>query len=176
MGILVIVDYVWNKISNSRDKNLSTWFYVDEFHLLLNDPLTAAYSTKMWKELRKWGGKPTGITQNVTDVLLSHQVENILKNSAFIVLLGQAAGDREILAERLGISPQQMEYITDTGVGEVLFITLTNISTERLFRLKMNFLKTASYTSLCQQVMTMINSGVFKFAIGEFSKEVISWQ
>lgn len=120
MGILVIVDYVWNKISNSRDKNLSTWFYVDEFHLLLNDPLTAAYSTKMWKELRKWGGKPTGITQNVTDVLLSHQVENILKNSAFIVLLGQAAGDREILAERLGISPQQMEYITDTGVGEGL--------------------------------------------------------
>lgn len=120
MGILVIVDYVWNKISNSRDKNLSTWFYIDEFHLLLNDPLTAAYSTKMWKELRKWGGKPTGITQNVTDVLLSHQVENILKNSAFIVLLGQAAGDREILAERLGISPQQMEYITDTGVGEGL--------------------------------------------------------
>ena len=120
MGILVIVDYVWNKISNSRDRNLSTWFYVDEFHLLLNDPLTAAYSTKMWKELRKWGGKPTGITQNVTDVLLSHQVENILKNSAFIVLLGQAAGDREILAERLGISPQQMEYITDTGVGEGL--------------------------------------------------------
>lgn len=120
MGILVIVDYVWNKISNSRDKNLSTWFYVDEFHLLLNDPLTAAYSTKMWKELRKWSGKPTGITQNVTDVLLSHQVENILKNSAFIVLLGQAAGDREILAERLGISPQQMEYITDTGVGEGL--------------------------------------------------------
>lgn len=120
MGILVIVDYVWNKISNSRDRNLSTWFYVDEFHLLLNDPLTAAYSTKMWKELRKWGGKPTGITQNVTDVLLSHQVENILKNSAFIILLGQAAGDREILAERLGISPQQMEYITDTGVGEGL--------------------------------------------------------
>lgn len=120
MGILVIVDYVWNKISKNRDGNLSTWFYVDEFHLLLNDPLTAAYSTKMWKELRKWKGNPTGITQNVTDVLLSHQIENILKNSAFIVLLGQAAGDREILAERLGISPQQMEYITNTGVGEGL--------------------------------------------------------
>ena len=88
--------------------------------MLLNDPLTAAYSNENVERAEKWGGKPTGITQNVTDVLLSHQVENILKNSAFIVLLGQAAGDREILAERLGISPQQMEYITDTGVGEGL--------------------------------------------------------
>ena len=138
MGILVIVDYVWNKISNSRDKNLSTWFYVDEFHLLLNDPLTAAYSTKMWKELRKWGGKPTGITQNVTDVLLSHQVENILKNSAFIVLLGQAAGDREI------------------------------------FRLKTVSLPILKYIRLFLQVLK--NAAIFKFAIGEFSKEVISWQ
>lgn len=120
MGILVIMDYVWNKVSQGRDEKQYTYFYIDEFHLILRDELTAEYSVDMWKRFRKWYALPTGITQNVTDILLSPQIENILKNSAFITLLGQAAGDREIIAERLDISPQEMEYITDTGCGEGL--------------------------------------------------------
>ena len=120
MGILVIVDYVWNKVSENKAKNLSTWFYVDEFHLILANPLTAAYTVDMWKRFRKWSALPTGITQNVTDVFASPKAENIVKNSAFVTLLGQAAGDREIVAQRLGISPQQMEYITGTSTGEGL--------------------------------------------------------
>ena len=120
MGILVIVDYVWNKVSENKAKNLSTWFYVDEFHLILANPLTAAYTVDMWKRFRKWSALPTGITQNVTDVFASPKAENIFKNSAFVTLLGQAAGDREIVAQRLGISPQQMEYITGTSTGEGL--------------------------------------------------------
>lgn len=120
MGMLVIMDYVWNKVSQGRTDKKHTHFYVDEFHLLLRDDLTAEYSVNMWKRFRKYHALPTGITQNVTDILLSPEVENILKNSAFITLLGQASGDREIIAERLGISPQEMEYITDTGCGEGL--------------------------------------------------------
>lgn len=120
MGILAIIDHVWNRVSQGRDEKRYTYFYIDEFHLILRDELTAEYSVDMWKRFRKWLALPTGITQNVTDILLSPQIENILKNSAFITLLGQAAGDRELVAERLNISPQEMEYITDTGVGEGL--------------------------------------------------------
>ena len=120
MGILAIIDHVWNMVSQGRDEKKHTYFYIDEFHLVLHDEQTAEYSVAMWKRFRKWLALPTGITQNVTDILLSPEIENILKNSAFIILLGQASGDRELVDERLGISPQEMEYITDTGVGEGL--------------------------------------------------------
>ena len=120
MGLLVIMDYVWNKVSQGRDEHKYTHFYIDEFHLLLRDQMTAEYCVDMWKRFRKWNALPTGITQNVTDILMSPQIENILKNSALITLLGQASGDREILAEKLNISPMELEYITDTGCGEGL--------------------------------------------------------
>lgn len=120
MGLLIVVDYVWNRVSQGRDEKKYTHFYIDEFHLLLRDQQTAEYCVDMWKRFRKWNALPTGITQNVTDILLSPQIENILKNSAFITLLGQASGDREIIAEKLDISPLEMEFITDTGCGEGL--------------------------------------------------------
>ena len=78
MGLLVVMDYVWNKVSQGRDEKKYTHFYIDEFHILLKDELTAEYSVDMWKRFRKWNALPTGITQNVTDILLSPQIENIL--------------------------------------------------------------------------------------------------
>ena len=81
---------------------------MDEFHLLLKEEQTAAYSVEIWKRFRKWGGIPTGITQNVKDLLSSREVENIFENSDFIYMLNQAAGDRQILAKQLNISPHQL--------------------------------------------------------------------
>ena len=75
---------------------------------------------EIWKRFRKWGGVPTGITQNVKDLLSSAEVENIFDNSDFVYMLNQAAGDRDILAEKLHISPQQMEFVTNSGPGEGL--------------------------------------------------------
>ena len=95
---------------------------MDEFHLLLADPETAAFSTEIWKRFLKWGGVPTGITQNVKDLLASDQIENIFENSDFIYLLSQAPGDRAILAEKLNISPHQLSYVTQSGEGEGLMI------------------------------------------------------
>ena len=120
MGLLVIMEHVWNRVSEGRNENTYTHFYIDEFHILLKDELTADYCVDMWKRFRKWNALPTGITQNVTDLLSSPQIENIMKNSAFITLLSQSSGDREILAEKLNISPMEQEYITDTGCGEGL--------------------------------------------------------
>ena len=83
---------------------------MDEFHLLLKEELTAAYSVEIWKRFRKWGGIPTAITQNVKDLLSSREVENIFENSDFVLMLNQAQGDQAILAKQLNISPQQMKY------------------------------------------------------------------
>lgn len=92
----------------------------DEFHLLLKEPQTAAYSAEIWERFRKWGGVPTGATQNVKDLLSSPEIENILENSDYICMLNQAAGDRKILAERLNISSEQLKYVTNSAPGEGL--------------------------------------------------------
>ena len=119
IGMLVIQDQVWNKVSLNRGKK-ATRYYIDEFHLLLKDQQTASYSVEIWKRFRKWGGIPTGITQNVKDLLTSMEIENIFDNTDFILMLNQASGDREILAKKLKISPYQLNYITNSNAGEGL--------------------------------------------------------
>ena len=120
LGMHIVQDQIWGRVTANRSAGKATWCYLDEFHLLLKEEQTAAYSVEIWKRFRKWGGVPTGITQNVKDLLSSREVENIFENSDFIYMLNQAAGDREILASRLGISPHQLSYVTHSGEGEGL--------------------------------------------------------
>lgn len=120
LGMLVIQDQVWGRVSENRDSHKYTWFYVDEFHLLLKEEQTAAYSIEIWKRFRKWGGIPTGVTQNIKDLLASREIENVFENSDFIYMLNQAAGDRQILAKALSISSRQLSYVTNSGEGEGL--------------------------------------------------------
>ena len=140
IGMHIVQDQVWNRVTENRfaryevehDKETgidqliptysqkATRYYMDEFHLLLKEEQTAAYSVEIWKRFRKWGGIPTGITQNVKDLLSSREVENIFENSDFIYMLNQASGDRQILAKQLNISPHQLSYVTHSGEGEGL--------------------------------------------------------
>ena len=120
LGMLIVQDQVWNRVTVNRAEKKATRYYMDEFHLLLKEEQTAAYSVEIWKRFRKWGGIPTAITQNVKDLLASREVENIFENSDFVLMLNQAQGDRAILAGQLGISPQQMKYVTHTEAGEGL--------------------------------------------------------
>ena len=135
IGMHIVQDQVWNRVTENRFSKASrngesspadvpyqkaTRYYMDEFHLLLKEEQTAAYSVEIWKRFRKWGGIPTGITQNVKDLLSSREVENIFENSDFIYMLNQAAGDRQILAKQLNISPHQLSYVTHSGEGEGL--------------------------------------------------------
>lgn len=120
IGMLIIQDQVWNRVTINREAHKSTRYYIDEFHLLLKEEQTAAYSVEIWKRFRKWGGIPTGITQNVKDLLASREIENIFENSDFLYMLNQAAGDRQILAKQLNISPYQLSYVTNSGEGEGL--------------------------------------------------------
>ena len=112
LGMHIVQDQIWGRVTANRSAGKATWCYLDEFHLLLKEEQTAAYSVEIWKRFR--------ITQNVKDLLSSREVENIFENSDFIYMLNQAAGDREILASRLGISPHQLSYVTHSGEGEGL--------------------------------------------------------
>ena len=120
IGMLVVQDQVWGRVTQNRAQGRSTRYYMDEMHLLLREDQTAAYTVEIWKRFRKWGGIPTGITQNVKDLLASKEVENIFENSDFIYMLNQAVGDRQILAKQLNISPHQLSYVTHSGAGEGL--------------------------------------------------------
>lgn len=120
IGMLIVQDAVWNKVSRNRDNKKSTRYYIDEFHLLLKDVQTAQYSVEIWKRFRKWGGVPTGITQNVKDLLASAEVENIFDTTDFILMLAQQGTDLEILSEKLNISENQQAYVKNTNEGEGL--------------------------------------------------------
>ena len=120
IGMLIIQDQVWGRVSSNREAGKSTRYYSDEMHLLLKEEQTAAYTVEIWKRFRKWGGIPTGITQNIKDLLASREIENVFENSDFILMLNQAVGDRQILAKQLNISPHQLSYVTHSGEGEGL--------------------------------------------------------
>ena len=123
LGMLIVQDAVWNRVSKNRERKIATRYYCDEFHLLLREHQTAVYSVEIWKRFRKWGGIPTALTQNVGDFLKSEEIEGILGNSDFVYLLNQNAKDQHILADKLGLSDKQLEHVTnaDQGCGLLLF-------------------------------------------------------
>ena len=113
-------EFVSAAVNSNFEAGASTWCYFDEFHILLRDPLTASYFVAVWKMLRKKGCVPSALTQNVKDLLASREIENILDNTDFLVLLSQAQSDRAIIAKQLGISEHQLSYITHSNSGEGL--------------------------------------------------------
>ena len=113
-------EFVSQAVDQNFHEGAATWCYFDEFHILLRDPLTASYFVAVWKMLRKKGCVPSALTQNVKDLLASREIENILDNTDFMILLSQAQSDRTILAKQLGISEHQLSYITHSNSGEGL--------------------------------------------------------
>ena len=113
-------DFVTSAVGTNFKNGVATWCYFDEFHILLRDPLTASYFVTVWKMLRKQGCVPSALTQNVKDLLASREIENILDNTDFMILLSQAQSDRTILAKQIGISEHQLSYITQSNSGEGL--------------------------------------------------------
>ena len=118
-GMLIVQDAVWNTVTINRAIGRATWYFVDEFHLLLKEEQTAAYSAEIWKRFRKWGGVPTGATQNPKDLLHSPEIENILENSDFIYLLNLSAGDRKPVSythlTAIGVTPQAISRWESEG-------------------------------------------------------------
>ncbi|MCL2545753.1 MAG: ATP-binding protein [Oscillospiraceae bacterium] len=120
LGMLVVLDQIWNRITANRAKGRRTWVFIDEIHLLFANEYAALYCRDLWKRARKWGAIPTGITQNVEDLITSDIARTMLSNSEVIALLAQSHTDRVELAELLDISPEQMEYVINPKPGEGL--------------------------------------------------------
>ena len=120
VGMLVVLDSVFNRVIRNRQLGRNTWVYVDEIYLLFQHEYSANFLFTLWKRVRKYGACCTGITQNLDDLLQSHTARTMLANSEFLVMLNQAATDRAELAQLLNISDNQLSYITNVDSGRGL--------------------------------------------------------
>lgn len=120
VGMLVVLDSVFNRVIRNRKLGRNTWIYIDEIYLLFQHEYSANFLFTLWKRVRKYGACATGLTQNVDDLLQSHTARTMLANSEFLVMLNQAATDRVELARLLNISDNQLSYITNVDFGHGL--------------------------------------------------------
>lgn len=127
MGMLIVLDQVWNRITLNRNKGRRTWIYMDEIYLLFQNEYSANFLFELYKRARKWGGIPTGITQNVEDLLKSELARRMLSNSDFLLMLNQAPSDRAELAQLLNISDTQLSYVTNSDAGQGLMFSGNSI-------------------------------------------------
>ncbi len=128
IGMLIMLDTIWNKISANRDDSRKTYIFIDEIYLLFQYEYSARFLRVLWKRARKYGGFCTGITQNVTDLLDSKTAQSMLANSEFIVMLKQAANDRDRLMRILQIPDALLQYVTDSLPGTGLIKVGGNIA------------------------------------------------
>ena len=120
LGMLIVLDYIWNRITVNRAKGKRTWIYLDEIYLLFANEYSANFLYELYKRARKWGGVPTGITQNVEDLLKSETARSMLSNTDFVMMLNQATSDRVQLAKILNISDNLLTYVTNSDSGQGL--------------------------------------------------------
>lgn len=120
IGMYICLTDVWNRMIGNKSRGYRTWLYLDEFYLILKERASAEYLQMIWKRARKWGGCPTGITQNVEDLLATNEGTTIIETSDMITMLKQAPPNRVQLAEMLTISEEQQEFISNVGPGEGL--------------------------------------------------------
>ena len=120
VGMLVVLDSVFNRVIRNRALGRNTWIYIDEIYLLFQHEYSANFLFTLWKRVRKYGACCTGLTQNVDDLLQSHTARTMLANSEFLVMLNQASTDRIELARLLNISDNQLSYITNVDFGRGL--------------------------------------------------------
>ena len=123
MGMLIVLDQIWNRITQNRAIGKRTWIYIDEIYLLFQNEYSANFLFELYKRARKWGAIPTGITQNVEDLLISDLARRMLSNSDFIIMMNQATSDRLELAQLLNISNQQLGYVTNSNEGQGLLFS-----------------------------------------------------
>ncbi len=127
MGLLVILDSIWNRMVANRDSGRETYFYIDEVYLLFKNDTSAEFLRNLYKRARKYGGIPTGITQNITDMLDSDIAKTMIQNSEFLLLMNQSEADAAEIAILKNISDTQLEYIKNSGIGEGLLCAGSSI-------------------------------------------------
>lgn len=117
IGLLVITDAIINRVNENFRNNKKTHVFIDEIHVIFENRESAAFFSSAWRQFRKRGAYPTGITQNISYLLQSDQINSIVSNTEFFIILDQAAQDRDQLAHLLQISPEQMSHVTNASPG-----------------------------------------------------------
>lgn len=120
VGMLVVLDSIFNRVIRNRERGRATWIFIDEIYLLFSQEYSANFLFTLWKRVRKYNAACTGITQNIEDLLQSHTARTMLSNSEFTLLLNQSANDRLEIAKLLGISENQLSYVTNAESGSGL--------------------------------------------------------
>ena len=107
-GLMVVMDQVWTRIARNRQEGRRTHLYMDEFHLLFADVYAAHSFKALYQRARKWGALPTGITQNIEELLAHADARLMLANSDFLMLFGQSDTDALSLQNLLRLSEDQV--------------------------------------------------------------------
>lgn len=123
LGLFICLNDIWNKMIENQAQGLWTWIYIDEFYLLLRTDSTVNFLSEVWKRARKWRGVPTGIMQNVGDILRNPATRDILNLTSFLGLVNTETMDREAFADLLNLSERQVEYISGKAPGYGLIYT-----------------------------------------------------
>ena len=117
LGLHICLDNIGNKMIDNFAKSKRTWIYIDEFHLAMQKPTSAAYISQIWKRARKWNGIPCAITQNVEDMLKNEDARTVINNSSFVIMLGQSPINKQQLAQIYNLSPVEQKYISSAKPG-----------------------------------------------------------
>lgn len=117
LAMLIVMESIQQTIIRNGERGIATWLYVDEIHMLMSSELSSEYLRQMWKKVRKQGGLCTGITQNISDLMINEKTTTMISNSSFILLLKQSNKDIENIRMNLELSTQMLEYITDSPAG-----------------------------------------------------------
>lgn len=126
-GLQICLDNIWNKMIDNYKKGKKTWLYCDEFHLLTQTDTSAKYTQQIWRRARKWNGIPTGITQQVEDMMKTEDGRAIIENSEFVMMLSMNAYGRLQMQQMYNLTDTEMEYITSSGSGHGLIYNGTDI-------------------------------------------------
>ena len=122
LGLQICLNAIWTKMISNKRKNLYTWMYIDEFHLFAKRESSASYIQNIYKRARKWNGIPTGMTQEIGDLLISKTVSSVISTSEFVMLLNQDPIGKKQLGELFNLSDEEKEYITNVDSGTGLLV------------------------------------------------------
>ena len=117
LGLHICLDHIWNTMIQNHHKGVKTWFYVDEFHVIMKNESSANYIASIWKRARKWNGIPCAITQNVEDMLKNENARTVINNCVYKLILSQSPLNRAQLSDILGLSKEEQRYIAGSKPG-----------------------------------------------------------
>lgn len=156
LAMLTILDHIWNQVVANRKLGKQTWFYVDEIYLLFQNEYSAEFLEQFFRRARKYGGVPTGITQNVTPLLESKTGREMLQNCEFVQILKQSGPDREALKSLFNLSDTQISYITASPKGQGLIYNGRNV---------IPFYSSFPKDNDCYKVMTSDQKEIAQYAL-----------